>query len=417
MANTLLNPSIIAKEYLKCRPNNTVMGGKVYRGYEREFEKKVNGYKVGSSITVEAPLMSRVQDGQTIVTTDYRQEDVTLTVDSWKHVAHKLTGTEMTLNIDQFSEKFVQPDVKALGNHIDHTLLGLYKDVPNQVGTPGITPSDFETFATASAVLASHGVVDDITCVVDEYCQAKMANAFKGLFLVDKARDAINKGDMGSMISNMNPYMSQNVNSHTTGTAAGVAGLAMDAASSEGDTSLTIDNGSGAWAGDSLTLKNGDILTVDTVNGVNPTSGDSFGRLRQFVVTADVAASGTEADVSTTPGGAPWNIYSAAADKKFLPYQTVDALPADNDGVTVAGTASLVHRVNLAFHKNAFALVMVNPEPLISLKTHTERDPDTGFVVTVSMGGDIVNYVNYMRVDILYGVQTLNPFHACRIAG
>lgn len=413
MSNTFLNPSIIAKEYLRQLPNNTVMGTKVYRGYEQEFMTKVNGWKKGSSITIKTPLMSRVQDGQTINVVDYREEDVTFTVDSWKHVAHKLTGTEMTMNIEQFSERFVKPDVQAIGNHIDKTLLGLYKDIPNQVGTPGTTPNDFYTFASAQAVLADHAVTGDIACIVDPWCQAAMADSFKGLFAMDKVKDAISKGSMGGMIAGMDMYMSQNVNSHTCGTAAGLATMLVDGAASEGDTTITWDqNGSLAVVG-----TQGDIFTVATVNGVNPISGDSTGRLRQFVINAATSSSGNDDAVECTPGTAPYNIYSASAAKTYLPYQNVDALPADNDQIIVAGTASLVHKVNLAFHKNTFGLVMVPVEELQGLKSYRETDPDTGFTVTVTLGGDIINYVNYMRVDVLYGVKTLNPFTGCRIAG
>ena len=413
MGNTLLNPSIIAKEYLKQLPNQTVMGTKVYRGFEQEFMSRSNGWKKGSSVTIKAPLMSRVEDGQTMKVADYREEDVSFTVDSWKHVAHKLTGTEMTLNIDQFSERFIKPDVQALGSYIDQDLLGLYVDIPNQVGTPGTTPSDFYTFASAQAVLADHAVTGDISCVVDPWCQAKMADSFKGLFAMDKVKEAINKGAMGGMIAGMDMFMSQSVNSHTCGTAAGLATMLVDGAASEGDTTITWDqNESLAVVG-----KQGDIFTVATVNGVNPITGNSTGRLRQFVINDDTISSGNDDAVECTPGTAPWNIYSASATRTYLPYQTVDALPADNDAITVAGSAGLVHKVNLAFHKNTFGLVMVPVEPLQGMKSYRESDPETGFTVTVTMGGDIINYVNYMRVDVLYGKKTLNPFTGCRIAG
>ena len=413
MANTLLTPSIIAKEVLRQLKNNCVMGRLVYRGYEDEFMTKSNGWRKGNSVTIKAPLQARVKDGETIDVVDYREEDITFTVDQRKHIARKLTGTEMTLSIDAFSDRFIKPDIQALGNHIDHTLMGLYKYIPNQVGVPGVTPSQWLTIAEASAVMDDHSVPDnDRHCVLDPWAQIKLCDQLKGLLQPKTVGNALQKASFGNL-AGFDMYKSQNVNSHTCGTAAGLTTNLVDGAVSEGDTTITIDQ-NGAW---SNTLKQGDIFTVASVNGVNVISGDSTGRLRQFVVESDVPATGTEQAISCTPGVAPWNIYSKNADETNLPYQTVEDLPADNDAINVAGSASLNHKINMSFHKNCLGLVMVPVEPLQGLKSYRETDPETNFTVTVTMGGDIINYVNYFRADILYGVKALNPFMGVRIAG
>ena len=61
MANTWINPTIVAKEALRQLKNNTVMGELVYRGYEQEWARTHNGYKPGSSITINAPVYARVK--------------------------------------------------------------------------------------------------------------------------------------------------------------------------------------------------------------------------------------------------------------------------------------------------------------------------------------------------------------------
>jgi len=187
--------------------------------------------------------------------------------------------------------------------------------------------------------------------------------------------------------------------------------MLVDGTVAEGDEVIPMDqNGSLA-----VIAKQGDIFTVDACNGVNVMSGQSTGRSRQFVVEEDTVSSGNDDDVSCTPGVAPWNIYSAAASSKFLPYQNMDALPADNAAMSFAGSASLNHKVNLAFHRNALALFMVPvhaPSELKSYKINSD-----GYTITVAFGGDIINYVSYIRFDILYGRKAINPFMACRIAG
>jgi hypothetical protein len=94
----------------------------------------------------------------------------------------------------------------------------------------------------------------------------------------------------------------------------------------------------------------------------------------------------------------------------------MDALPADNAAVTIAGTASLAHKVNLAFHRDALALVMVPFEIGESCPWKATMSKN-GYSVTVTKAWDPVNFKEYLRFDCLFGLKVLNPFMACRIAG
>ena len=412
MANTILNPSVIAAETLMQLENDDGnITQNVFRGYDREWMERSNGWKKGSTITAKAPLQFRVQDGEAINVVDIREEDVSMIVNQRKHIAYHFTGTEMTLSLDEFSDRFISPVVTAFRDHMASTLLSMYKYIPNQVGVPGTTPSTLYTLGEASAVLTDHSVPKDgnRSCYLDPWATIKIADQMKGL-LNNRSEQAIAKGSFNNVLG-FNMYESQNVNTHTCGTAAGLTTNLVDGANAEGDVAVTIDQ-NGSW---SNTMTVGDIFTVAGVNGVNPISGDSTGRLRQFSVNTAVAASGTEQAIDCTPGAAPWNLYSSAADKKYLPYQTVDALPANNAAINIAGSASLAHKVNLAFHKNCIALFMVPVEAPSQLKSY--RKSANGFTITVAIGGDIINYVDYIRFDILYGVKVINPLMGCRIAG
>lgn len=411
MANTILNPSIIAQETLLQLENRKGIIQNVFRGYEKEWMTKSNGWKKGQTITAKAPLYFRVKDGETIDIVDIREEDVSMTVEHRKHIGYKFTGTEMTLNIEEFSDRFIKPVVDAFEDHMATTLLGAYKYVPNQVGTPGTTPSTLYTIGEASAVLTDQSTPkQDRYCYLDPWATIKIADQMKGLLNSSMVSKAVEKGGFGELAGFiMNE--TQNVNTHTCGTAAGATTVLVDGAASEGDTTITVDE-NGSW---SKTFTQGDIFTVGSVNSVNTINGQSTGRARQFVVEAAAGTTGTETAVSCTPGVAPYQIYSASATEKTLPYQTVDALPADNAAVTVAGSSGLAHKVNLAFHKNAIALFMVPVHAPSELKSYNKNA--NGFTITVCIGGDIVNYVSYIRFDILYGYKVINPFMACRIAG
>lgn len=413
MSSTFVNPTKVVAESLRQLKNESVMGKLVFRGYEDEFQSRVGSWKIGSSITIKAPVYFRVQDGATINTVDLVERSTTFTISYRKHVAYPITSSEMTLNIDKFTERFIRPAMQALGNYIDLSILGLYAQIPNQVGTPGTTPADFYTFASAQAVLAEEACPEDNRwSVVDPWAQAKMADSFKGLFAMDKVRQSINKGSMGGMLAGFDMYTSNNVNTHTCGTAAGLTTNLKFGASSEGDTTVAIDQ-NGSW---SNTVTAGDIFTIAGVNSVNPITGESTGRLRQFVITTAADDTGNSTALACTPGSSPYAIYSADAAKNYLPYQNVDALPADNAAVSIAGTASLAHKVNLAAHKDCLGLAMV-PLEMPASAPWGAQDSYDGYTIRVIRFYDGINDQEYVRFDVLFGLKVLNPFLGCRIAG
>ncbi|KKL82104.1 hypothetical protein LCGC14_1988080, partial [marine sediment metagenome] len=168
------------------------------------------------------------------------------------------------------------------------------------------------------------------------------------------------------------------------------------------------------------TLNDGDIITIATVAGVNPISGDEWedAQLRQFVVTADATADGSgDMTVSVLP-----KIYSSAADEDFLPIQTVNNLPAVGDEVTiVTGASGAKHAQNLIFRPEAFALTMVPFERPRSAGQSVSwaqaTDEDIGLSITISDSWDATNFRNITRADILYGWDTIQPEYAVRVTG
>ncbi len=412
MANTWVNPSIVAKEALRQLKNNTVMGELVYRGYEQEWQRTFNGYKPGSSITINAPVYARVKTSATLDVVEANERSTTLTLDNRLQVSYAVTSEEMTYNAEKNVPRLTMAAAQAIGEYIDKSLLGLYTGIPNQVGTPGVTPKDFLTLALANAKLSQHAVpTTDRRCVIDPMAQAYIADALKNLYNPSMVGPAVERAKF-STLAGMDTFVSQNVNMHTCGTAAGSALLLAYGAGTEGDTTVAIDYNSASWT---LTLTAGDIFTMAAVYGVNPISGVSTGVLRQFVCTTHTD-SGSYATLNTTPGTAPYKIYSASANEKYLPYQTVDALQADNAAVTVAGTSGLVHPVNLAFHRDCLCLAMVPLAVPDSVKWSSTANYE-GYSIRVLKDYDVTNDQEYLRFDVLFGIKVINPFMGVRIAG
>ena len=86
MPNTTLTADIIAKEAVMILDNNLVMAKQVFRGYENEFDKKINGYNVGETISIRKPTDFTVRDGAVMSTQDVVEGKTTITVDKRKGV-------------------------------------------------------------------------------------------------------------------------------------------------------------------------------------------------------------------------------------------------------------------------------------------------------------------------------------------
>src|SRR5688500_18058981 len=99
MSNTTLTADIIAKEAVMILENNLTMGNLVYRGYENEFDKNVNGYKVGETVSIRRPVDFTVRDGKTAVVQDVEEGKIPVTVDQQKGVDFKFSSSDLTLQI------------------------------------------------------------------------------------------------------------------------------------------------------------------------------------------------------------------------------------------------------------------------------------------------------------------------------
>jgi len=410
MSNTTLTADIIAKAAVSVLENTCVMGNLVYRGYEEEFSKKINGYEPGETISIKRPTDFTVRDGRVAVTQDVVEGKFSLAVDKQKGVDFKFTSEELTLQIGDLTERVIQPAMVQLGNQIDRDCHALYKDVWNWVGTPGSTVDSFADFAKAPERLDLGAVPMDgryaVLSPTDEY---GMLGSQTALYMQDVAKGAYRESNLGR-IANVDTYSSQNVQTHTRGTTDNTTPLVKGTqsttwAASKDSGTMTLDTD--GW--DTVTtLKQGDVFTIAAVFAVNPVTKATLPFLQQFVVKADVTANATTTS-STTLTISPPIITSGA-------FQTVSAAALDDATITIMGTASTGYSQNLVFRKNAFALVMVpmvKPPGAIDVGRRSYK----GFQVRVIPYFDGTNDVSNWRLDCLYGVKTVDARQATRLSG
>lgn len=410
MANAVITADIIAKEAVMILDNELVMAKKVFRGYEDDFSKKVNGYKAGDTITIRKPTDFTVRDGAVMAAQDVTEGSTTITVNKRKGVDFAFSSQDLTLKIDELSERVIKPAMVQLANQVDTDLMALYKDVPSWVGTPGETINSYTDFAKGPERMDEYANPTDGRCsVLSPKDHWGLLGSQTALYMQDVAKGAYRKGSLGE-IGGVDTYMSQNVPLHTVGAHGGaplVDGAAQNvtyASVKDTNTQTLITDG---WTA-SVGLKAGDVFTIDGVFAVNPVTKATLGFLKQFVITTDVTTNASAAaDTNLTISPA---IISSGA------FQNVSAAPADNAAITYVGTASTGYRQNLMFHKNAFALVSV---PLVSPPgaVDVSRRSYKGTNVRVIPVYDGTNDISSWRLDILYGVKTIDPRLAHRISG
>jgi hypothetical protein len=220
--------------------------------------------------------------------------------------------------------------------------------------------------------------------------------------------DSFRKGRFGRQTLGWDWYMDQNCPTHTEGTRTGTNGATWQVyGASQTGSSLIIDGFTGAD-----TFKKGDVFTIGTIAGgtgvqsVNPQSRQATGSLQQFVITADLVASGSQETVSISPPITPTG-----------QFQTVDRSPANDAVITFSSSSARVYRSGLGFHRDAFTLVTAPLElPKGVHEAHYAGNDETGVGVRIVTAFDIRTNEMITRFDVLYGWVCLRPELACRIA-
>ena len=389
--NALLTPSIITKETLMILNNNLVMASKVNRKFENQF------VKIGSSLTVRKPVRFTVNKGPALQLQDITEPFTSITISNQAHCDFQFSQQDLTLAIEDFSERYCKPAAEALANQIDYDVMTNFNQLWNEVGTPGTVPSTFANIAAVGQRMDEGAVTQSgRTLVLNPAAYWSLANGFIGSYVRSVAEPAL-KGYLAN-IANFEIFLDQNVQSQTVGAYAGSPQV-----SGSGQTGASLNTK--GWSNSISGLLNiGDVFTIAGVYAVNPQNRTSTGALQQFVVTATAASNGSGlSTLSISP-----------AITTSGPYQNVSAGPANNANITVVGTASTTYAQNVGFVKDTFGLVVV-PLELPQGVDFAARETYKGLSMTIVRDYDITNSTFPCRIDVLYGTACYYPETGCRL--
>ncbi len=396
MPNTILTPTAVTREALRVLHQKLNFVGNINRQYDDSFAK--SGAKIGDSLKVRLPNEYVVRSGATLSAQDTTETSTTLQVATQKGVDLNFTSTDLTLSLDDFSKRILDPAMSVLAANIEADALTMYQDVYN------IVDQDATAFSWNTVLNGRKTLNDNLApmdnqrkCLLSTASSVKLVDALKGLFQDSGEISRQYKEGMMGRSAGFDFYENTLLLNHTTGTAAKTTTYTVNGAvTTNGSAAVTVATGS-------TTFKKGDVFTVAGCFRVHPETKVSTGVLQQFVVTADYA--GGAGNVSFAPA-----IYTSGGR------QNVVAAGMANGSaiVKVAAGASEIIQPDLVFHKDAFAFAtadLVMPSGV----DFAAREVMDGISMRVVRQYDINNDKFPCRLDVLYGYKTIRPQLACRI--
>jgi len=407
MANTLLTPDMITREALRILHQKLNFVGNINRQYDDSFAK--DGAKIGDALRIRLPNRFNVRSGATMgssgAANDVTETSTTLTINKQKGVDMYFGSAELTLKLDDFSSRIIEPAMSVLAANIESDAFSMYKDVAQQTNTAGTPMTTLLQVLEAGARLDNSLAPRDNNrkLLVNPTAQAKLVDAVKGLFQdSSKISEQYRDGIIGRA-AGFDWYTNTMMPTYASTNAALAAAATSVTAITEGSSTFTCAGVTGQ------TLAAGAVITFSNVFEVHPETRETTGRLMQFVVTNSiVAATSLFTGVTVSPA---WK--ASATD----PQRNVNIIPivGTSTVTSYSGGLAVSSQQNLAFHKDAFCFATAD---LIMPKgvDFASRQVMDGISMRVVRAYDIVNDQMPCRIDVLYGYKTIRPQLATRIS-
>lgn len=451
MSNNLLTTSYIVNTGLLVLENTLVFSDGCERHYSDEFA--IKEAKIGATVNIRKPPRYLGTFGPQLNVEDTNETYVPVTLRNQFHVDVQFTTADLLLSMDLFKTRVLKPMMATIANRIDSDgLYYAYQNTALNVGTPGVSPNSWLTFATANALLDSEACPTDgqRRCVLDPLSAAAAGDGIKGLFNPQaQIGDIVRRGFIARETAGLDWYRDQNVVSFTTGAQGGSPVLTANTGGAFLTTGWAQQGfiQTGGWTNSTGVIKVGDTIQINGVFPANPQSRTQYGNsLKQFVVVAPAgyvanpqgaAVPGpvfTPASLTSGTFNAATGVYTSSGTGtlslairecvitggQFQNAVTTSAF-ASNSAITVNGgtaNASKVSPQGIVYHKTAFALAFADlPLPRGVESAARANDSDIGMSIRMVTQYTINNDAMPTRADVLYGYDGLYTQMAVRVFG
>jgi hypothetical protein len=411
MANSILTPTAITREALRVLHQKLNFTGNVNRQYDSSFAQ--SGAKIGASLNIRMPSKYSVRTGASLSAQDHVERSTPLTVSSQYGVDVSFTTVELTMQLDDFSRRIIEPAMAQLAAKIESDCLtAAYKLVPNYVNATTNAKMTYAYFQGAGAKLARElSPLSNRVALLNPASKVEFLDATKSLFNAqDNLARQFREGLMGRT-GGFDIYENTLLPSHTTGTLAGSSVVTGEPATTTtanswvSQTTLSVTGGTST-----TTLKAGDIITISYMYAAHPESKANTGRLKTFVVQSDVTMT-TAANayaVTVKPG----IMYGSGNG-----YQNVvlsGATVASGAAVSLVGAVGTAFAQDLFFHEDAFVFATADLEDVSRYGAWGARQSMDGISMRIARQYAIGTDTVPCRIDVLAGFAGLYPELAVR---
>ncbi len=389
-ANDLINvydPTFWAQETLMQVFPQLRMAALVYRDFENIIAES------GDTVNTRMPnkFTARTVDPDNFASNKPKADNVQVKLDTWKEVTFEIGDKEASLSMKDLLSEFMVPAATAIVEVIEDAITALHTDFYNFTGVAGVTPADVAALGTNIKEKFDTLYIPDSPRQV--VLGPAAVNKFNQVFYQDYVSGSPDQQMTGSLRPKfgMQYTDSNKLPRHTNGlgwvgstplinNGAGYAANAETNGALPGISTIAID---GLAAGTPTLLK-GDLFTLD--------HGGSIG-VKPYTLTADANVAANAATITVSPG--------------------LQAAVVDNQALTVIAS----HAVNLAFHKQALALVSRPMRVPTAPGANVSVVNFGGIGLRASVWYEPKDVRTYVRMDGLFGVKTLDARKGFRVLG
>lgn len=388
--NTLITPTMLVSKTLQVLHQKLNFVGSINREFDDSFAQ--TGAKIGQSLRIRIPNQYTIRSNtMTLSPQNSVEQFATLNVTNISGVDMAFNTTDLTMTIDRFSERYIEPAAAIIAADIESKSIGVFAQVWNQINGMGSA----QTFK--NVLIARKMLLDNLApqskmwqIRINTQDNVDMVDSLKGLF---HQSTAISKQYTDGVMGTTGGFEWAE-NTHL-GTYARGAGLQTYTVNSLSTNQLVVQAGTG-------TSKIGDVFTIAGVNRVHPETKADSGQLQQFVSLSTNASGAQTWTIAPTP------VATGAT-------QNVSVLPASGNAITFAGTASTAAGISLAYHPDfaTFASADLELPRGVDMASRAQKD---GISIRLVRQYDINNDYLPTRLDVLWGISVLRPQLAVRLA-
>ena len=223
MANTLLTPSMIARQMLANLYENLCMVPLVYTDVSQEW----TGRKIGSTVKIRKPATFTAQtfdrSSPSITIQNATESGVDVVLDTHKDVSFAITTEDLTLRLEDFDAQFLMPASEALAQSVDRAIIATQKAgftaVAGDEYFPGTTTGAHDNWKHPETLIEADRLLNianvpqsERSAVIGPTTRAYWLNTDWLKFAEHSgSTDALRQASLGRQLLGFDAYMTQNI--------------------------------------------------------------------------------------------------------------------------------------------------------------------------------------------------------------